>query len=493
MKQKIIIIGAGPGGLSAGMILAHRGYEVVIYEKEAKVGGRNASLKAGDFTFEVGPTFVMLPDIFVEVFKLAGEKMDDYLTFKKLDILYRLNYANGNNFLVYDEKEKLKQEINRLFPGEVTGYEKFMAKQKIKFDKAFLCLKVPYQKWYHYFRWKLIKALPYLDIPYTVHQVLSKYFKNEDLKIAMSFQAKYLGMSPWHCPGIFTILSYTEHAFGIFHPMGGVHKISEAMAEVAEKNSAKIHLNSPVKQVIIKDGQAVGVELENGETDMADKIIMNADFAYGMTSLVSQDLHLKKYNQEDLKQRQYSCSTFMLYLGVDKKYDFPHHNIFFSNNYKQNVEEIFENKVLPQDPSFYIHNASVTDDSLAPAGKSVIYVLVPIANLEANINWSEQKQAFRDLIIKMIMERTEMKDLADHIEVERIITPADWQNEVNVYKGAVFNLAHNLGQMLYLRPHNEFEKIPNLYIVGGGTHPGSGLPTIVESGRITADLISEKV
>lgn len=493
MKQKIIIIGAGPGGLSAGMILAHQGYEVVIYEKEAKVGGRNASLKAGDFTFEVGPTFVMLPDIFVEVFKLAGEKMDDYLTFKKLDILYRLNYANGNNFLVYDEKEKLKQEINRLFPGEVTGYEKFMAKQKIKFDKAFLCLKVPYQKWYHYFRWKLIKALPYLDIPYTVHQVLSKYFKNEDLKIAMSFQAKYLGMSPWHCPGIFTILSYIEHAFGIFHPMGGVHKISEAMAEVAEKNNAKINLNSPVKQVIIKDGQAVGVELENGETDMADKIIMNADFAYGMTSLVSQELHLKKYNQEDLKRRQYSCSTFMLYLGVDKKYDFPHHNIFFSNNYKQNVEEIFENKVLPQDPSFYIHNASVTDDSLAPAGKSVIYVLVPIANLEANINWSEQKQAFRDLIIKMIMERTEMKDLADHIEVERIITPADWQNEVNVYKGAVFNLAHNLGQMLYLRPHNEFEKIPNLYIVGGGTHPGSGLPTIVESGRITADLISEKV
>lgn len=489
--SKIIIIGAGPGGLSAGMILAYRGHEVVIYEKEAKVGGRNASLKTGDYTFEIGPTFVMLPDIFYEVFKLAGENMDDYLDFKKLDIMYRLNYANGNNFLVYDDKQKLKQEINRLFPGEVVGYEKFIAKQKIKFDKAFLCLKVPYQKWYHYFRWKLIKALPYLDIPYTVHQVLSKYFKNEDLKIAMSFQAKYLGMSPWHCPGIFTILSYTEHAFGIFHPMGGVHKISEVMAKVAEKNKAKINLNTSVKEVIIKDGVAVGVKLENGETDYADKIIMNADFAYSMSELITSELNLKKYNKQDLKERQYSCSTFMLYLGVDKKYNIPHHNVFFSGDYKKNVSEIFESKTLPQDPSFYIHNASVTDESLAPAGKSTIYVLVPVANLEANINWQEQKQAFRDLVIQKIMERTEMKDLAEHIEVERIITPDDWRNEINVYKGAVFNLAHNLGQMLYLRPHNKFETIPNLFIVGGGTHPGSGLPTIIESGRITADLITE--
>jgi len=178
-------------------------------------------------------------------------------------------------------------------------------------------------------------------------------------------------------------------------------------------------------------------------------------------------------------------------LGLDKKYDIPHHNIFFAKDYKHNIEQIFNSKELPEDPSFYIQNASVTDATLAPEGKSTIYVLVPVPNLDASIDWTVQKKQYRDLIIKMISEKTEMKDIENHIEVERIISPSDWESKINVYKGAVFNLSHTVGQMLYLRPHNKFKEVDGLYLVGGGTHPGSGLPTIVESGRITADLISQ--
>lgn len=488
--KKVIIVGAGPGGLSAAMILAHKGFKVSVYEAKPYIGGRNSPLKAGDFTFETGPTFVMLPKAFEEAFALAGKDMKDYLELRMLDEMYRLHYSDGRDFHVYFDKNKLEKEIVRLFPDDAGSYGHFMETQKIKFDRLYKCLTVPYMRVYNYMRLKLLKALSTMDLGKTVHQVLSKYFKNEDLKIAMSFQAKYLGMSPWECPGAFTILSYIEHEFGIYHPMGGVYKITDAMAKVAQENGAKIFLNKAVKKIIVKDGVSSGVLLEDGTSVEADYVVMNADFAYGMLNLFGGG-QSTKYSQKKIDSKKYSCSTFMIYLGLSKKYDMPHHNIFFSSDYKKNVDQIFRDKVVPEDPSFYVQNASVTDNSLAPEGKSAIYILVPVPNLsKANIDWEKDKKVFRDKIIQLVKERTEMKDIEKNIEVERIITPAGWEKDINVHNGAVFNLAHSLDQMLYLRPHNKLEGFKNIYIVGGGTHPGSGLPTIIESGRIAADLIS---
>jgi phytoene desaturase len=490
-KKKVIVIGAGPGGLSAAMILAHRGYEVVVYEKQPRVGGRTACLSVGDFRFELGPTFVMLPQIFEEVFALSGKKFSDHIEWTRLETMYRLRYDGGKDFHVFFDKDKLRAEIARVFPGDEKGYDRYLVEQKKKFDLMYPCLKVPYHRWYHYFRWKLIRAFPYMDNFSSVHGVLGRYFKNEDMKISMSFQSKYLGMSPWTCPGAFTILSYVEHAFGIYHPKGGVHKIPEAMAKVAEENGARIVLGKGVSKVLVEDGRAKGVVFADGSSDRADFVVMNADFAKGMTELVPNE-HRSRWSDESLAKRPYSCSTFMLYLGLGKKYDIPHHNIIFARDYRKNVEEIFGKGALPQDPSIYIQNASITDPTLAPEGKSTLYVLVPVPNLDTPIDWEKEKSAYRDLVIRTIAEKTELSDIADHIEAERIMTPADWDRDASVYKGAVFNLAHTLGQMLYLRPHNRFEELPGLYLVGGGTHPGSGLPTILESGRIAADLISEE-
>ncbi len=182
----------------------------------------------------------------------------------------------------------------------------------------------------------------------------------------------------------------------------------------------------------------------------------------------------------------------MIYLGVARKYDLAHHNIYFSNDYEGNVQDIFSAMRISDDPSFYLQNACVTDPSLAPPGKSTIYILVPMPNTMSGIDWAREKDSFKEKILDLVVARTPMKDLREHIEVEKVITPADWEQELNVYAGATFNLAHNLQQMLYFRPRNEFEEVANCYLVGGGTHPGSGLPTIYESGRITANLISKK-
>lgn len=491
-KKKVLIVGAGPGGLSTGMILASRGFDVLIVEKENSVGGRNAPLKIGDYTFEVGPTFIILPQVFKEIFSLAGRKLEDYLDFQKVDPMYRLRFSDGRDFMVHDNKEKLKAEIARLFPGEEIGYERWFKKHKEKFEKTYACLAVPYLHFYNYFRYKLLRALPVMQLHKSVNQVLEGYFKTKEMIMASGFQAKYLGMSPWHCPGAFSILSYSEHGYGIYHTIGGVHKISEAMEKVIGEYGGKIEFGSIVKDVIVNNGKTEGVLLCDGRKIDADYVVLNADFAYAMTNLVKEEAR-PSYSDKKIEKMKYSCSTFMLYLGLKKKYDIPHHNIFFGNDYKLNVDQIFNGNGMPDDPAFYIQNPVEIDSTLAPEGKSALYVLVPVSNLTSGFPWQEKKTELRNLIIKLIKERTELKDIEEYIEVEKIITPEDWSSTFNVYNGAVFNLAHSIDQMLYLRPHNRFNDIKNLYLVGGGTHPGSGLPTILESGRIAANLISEDI
>jgi len=485
--KKVIIVGAGPGGLSSGMILAHQGYEVTVYEKQGYVGGRTSPQTYDGFTFDLGPTFVMLPQIFEETFSLAGKKLSDYVELKRLETMYRLHFSDGRDFHVYFDKDKLRQEITRLFPDDLKGYDRYLKEQKIKFDKMYPCLKIPYLHPWSYFNPKLLGAFPYMQIFKSLYQVLSNYFTNKDLRIAMAFQAKYLGMSPWTCPGPFSILSYMEHAFGVYHPMGGVHKLTESMAKVLVENGGKLKLNQGIKKILIENKQVVGVQLADDTEDKADLVIMNADFAYGMTELVA-EANRPSWSNRKLAKSPFSCSTFMLYLGLKKKYNFEHHNIIFAKEYQKNVDEISQG-ILSKDFSIYIQNASVTDPSLAPDGKSTIYILVPVPNLESGIDWEKEKTTLRELVLDKIERDTEMKDIRQQIEVEKMITPLDWQNDKYIYKGATFNLAHTIGQMLYLRPHNRFEDVSGLYLVGGGTHPGSGLPTILESGRIAADLI----
>jgi phytoene desaturase len=284
------------------------------------------------------------------------------------------------------------------------------------------------------------------------------------------------------------LIPYVEHAFGIYHVLGGLNQISVAMGKVVREEGGEIHTGTPVRRLVL-DGRTVkGVELEGGDNVYADDVIINADFAYAMSHFVAPGV-LRKYSAENLEKKRYSCSTFMLYLGVDKVYDLPHHNIIFAKDYRSNVDDIFDRMVLSDDLSFYIQNASVTDRSLAPEGKSTLYILVPIPNNKGRIDWDKEEKEFRDRVLDQVGERTSMKDLRDHIKVERIITPANWERDYNIYMGAIFSLAHNWSQLLYFRPRNRYEELEHCYLVGGGTHPGTGLPIIFEGARISANLL----
>ncbi|RPI76771.1 MAG: phytoene desaturase [Desulfobacteraceae bacterium] len=488
--KKIIVIGAGPGGLTAAMLLSRRGFQVEVYEKQPQVGGRNSHIEMNGFRFDVGPTFLMLKPVLDEVFQEAGKKSDDYLKFIKLDPMYRLQFSSFA-FEPTADLVHMKQKIKDQFPGLEAGFDRYVQKESLRFEKMYPCLQKHYSTLSTMVSKELLAALPYLSLGKSVFDILLGYFKKEDLALCFSFQTKYLGMSAWECPAAFSMLSYIEYAYGVYHTLGGLSEISTQMAKVAQENGARIHLNTPVRRIMIQNRCAQGVELENGEKIEADEVIVNADFGHAMTHLVDPE-NLRKYTPEKLKTKRLSCSTFMLYLGMDRSYDLPHHTIVFARDYRGNVLDIFNRQRLSEDISFYVRNASPSDPTLAPPGKSGLYVLVPVPNRRAPIDWSRECAPFRERVLESIQKRLGLNDLKEKILVEKVITPDEWQNEYFVYEGATFNLAHNISQMIYLRPRNKFEEFDRCYLVGGGTHPGSGLPTIYESGRIAANMIARK-
>lgn len=490
MSEKMIVIGAGPGGLAAAMLLASKGYQVEVFEKQPQVGGRNSELRLGDFTFDVGPTFLSMLHLVEELFEVTGRKLKDYMNAVELDPMYELIFEDQNLIMTRNNQE-MKKQINENFKGDGDGYERFMKETGRKLEVLSPILQTKMDSYFSMVQPKVLKALPELEVNKTLYDVLSRYFKDERLKMAFAFQSKYLGMSPWECPGAFSILSYMEHAYGIYHPIGGVNQLSQAMAKVVEELGGTIHTNTGVKKLWIENRKVKGVDLENGQREAADEVIINGDFAHVMNHLVEPGI-LKKYTPEKLAKKKYSCSTFMLYLGLDKKYDLSHHTIIFSKDYKRNVEEMTKSRILSADPSIYVQNASVTDPTLAPEGKSALYILAPVPNNFSDIGWEKEQHAFRELVLDIIEEKSEFKNLRDHIEVEKMLTPMGWQEDYSVYQGATFNLGHQLTQMMVFRPHNKFEELGNCWLVGGGTHPGSGLPTILESARITTNGILEQ-
>jgi phytoene desaturase len=488
--KHIIIVGAGPGGLCAGMLLSQRGFKVSIFDKNSDVGGRNRPIRSKGFTFDVGPTFLLMKGVLDEMFQLCERRSEDYLEFMPLSPMYKLVYED-RELSVFSDRENMRAELNRVFDEGSAGYEHFIDNERKRFNALYPCITRDYSDISSFFSLDLIKALPWLAFPKSVFSNLGQYFNQEKMRLAFCFQSKYLGMSPWDCPALFTMLPYLEHDYGIYHVKGGLNKIAQAMGDVIKENGGEIHLNSQVESLIVEQGSVKGIRLANGDELRGDEVVVNADFAHAMTHLLKPGT-LRKYDHAELEKRDFSCSTFMLYLGLDKQYDLPHHTIVFAKDYTTNIRNIFSNKTLTEDFSFYVQNASVSDPTLAPAGKSALYVLVPMPNNDSGLDWQAHCQNVREQVLDTLGERLGLSDLREHIECEKIITPQTWETDEHVYKGATFSLSHKFSQMLYWRPHNRFEELENCYLVGGGTHPGSGLPTIYESARISSNLISRK-
>lgn len=487
-KKKIAIVGGGPGGLAASLLLAHAGHDVTIFEANDRVGGRSSKIDVGDFHFDAGPTFFIYRYVLDSIFTRLGLKLDDLVKLKKIEPLYELVFGH-KIFRPYENHAMMMKEIHRVFPGEEKGYQLYLKKEARRFKKLMPVLSMPFSNPLQFLHPKVLSALDEIDIGRSLHQRLSRYFHSEELIYSMAFQAKYLGMSPWECPSLFSILSFMEHEYGIYHIVGGLYHLNDMMGQLASSMGVKIKLNHKVEKFHVEK-KAIRSLKVNQRTYKFDTFVLNGDFAKSMP-LLDEVNRPKRYRNQSLNRLQYSCSTFNLYLGLDKVFPLAHHTIFFSKNYRQYVQTLTKDLTLSEDPSFYVHNPSLIDPSHAPEGQSALYVLIPVPNLKANLDWKKIKETYIELTLKRLEKIPGLKDLRKHIVQQYALSPLDWQDQYHVHLGANFNLSHKFSQLLYFRPHNQFQGIKNLFLVGGGTHPGSGLPTIYQSALIASDLINQ--
>lgn len=505
--KRVAIVGAGPGGLAAAVLLAASGVEVTVYESQPTIGGRTkqitATSDAGDtYRFDCGPTFFLMPYVLDEIFAAAGTSMHEHVELTRLDPMYRLIIGRKDrDNLVLDTTQDVAEMGRRI--GEVNrrdgeAFARFIADNRKKLALSEPILRKPIRSPLDLIDTRHLPIVPILKPHKSVHQLLGEYFTDEHVKLAVCFQSKYLGMSPYECPSLFTILPFIEYEFGIWHPTGGCHALMAALAKVAENAGATIETDAPVERAIFDGVRATGVVVRGKRHDY-DAVVVNADAAWALKKLVPGDLRragpAAGYSDNALDNKRYSCSTMMLYLGLEGEVDLPHHTIYTSESYRQNLDDIAVKGALSDDPSVYVCNPSRLDPTLAPEGHSSLYVLVPTPSLKPGaggsaVNWPAEAPQYRERALDQVERVFGIADVRERIRAEVQLTPEDWRG-MNINFGATFNLAHNLGQMLHWRPQNRLKGFERMYLVGGGTHPGSGLPTIFLSSQISARLLCE--
>ena len=494
------VVGAGPGGLASAALLAASGVRVRLYEAKPHVGGRSGRLTSGVYHFDRGPTFFLMPYVLEEIFGACGRRLSDYAHLHRLDPMYRLivgrpeGDATDEPWTIDTTQDiaEMQRRIAAISPADAEAFPKFISDNRDKLRAAEPILRSPIRSPLDLMNAGTIKALPHIKPHLSVHQLLSKYFDHHAVQLAVSFQSKYLGMSPYECPSLFTILPFIEYEYGIWHPIGGCNALMSAMADVVRELGGEIVTDAPVEEITFEGKRATGVVV-NGEHHAHEHVVINADAPWAIKKLIPERLR-PTHTDAKVDNKRYSCSTYMLYLGVDGEVDLPHHTIYISRKYTQNLEDISTSGVLSEDPSCYVCNPSPIDPSLAPPGKSSLYVLVPTPSKKVGetLDWSVEGPRLRERTLDQLERRFGIADIRARIEVETPYTPDDWRGD-NINFGATFNMAHNLGQMLHKRPHHELQDVEGVWLVGGGTHPGSGLPVIFLSSQITSRLLCERL
>jgi phytoene desaturase len=478
MNKRVGVVGAGVGGLATAARLAYLGYDVEVFEKLSHCGGRNNIIEDRGFLFDTGPSFVLMPDFFEEVFSFCGEQLKDYLDFMPLDEHYKIFFHDGSCFTVYRDSEKTKEELEKIEPGSSRAFDAFIAETAGIYDIVRPLMNNCYTKkaLINPRYWLLIKKLKALE---SYWSFAKKFFSSDKLCYAFTFESMFIGVSPFAAPAFYSVITYADHVQKIFHPRGGMYQIPLALEKLCKKFGVRFHFESAVQKIGRTNHS---LQLRAAEQDLLyDTIVVNADYPYTQRTLLSRNI--PRYD--------YSCSTYLMYLGLKTKITgLSHHNLLFAQDLKKNVREIFTDKIIPDDPSLYIHVPTVTDPSLAPAGKDIAYLLVPVPNLEnPREDFYQHEQRLRKIVFEKIHRMTGIS-LEELIEVEHTFYPQDFTTRYNLMHGATFGLAHNLLQSAFFRPPNIDTALQGLYYVGGSTQPGGGLPVVLSSSRIVADLIT---
>ena len=487
--KKIIVIGAGVAGLSAAVRLQKLGYEVTLYEKDRQVGGKMNQIKTAGFTFDLGPTIVMMQEIYREVFEFCGKDPDDYISMKKVDPMLKLYFNKEEPIEFSNDLIELTKTLENISPEDTQGYFAFLADiyQRYTIAKEAFITKSFRGFWDFYnpkSLWAGIRLRTFSD----AYTSISKFVKDDRLRKSLAFQTLYIGVSPYQGPSLYTIIPMIELFYGVYFIEGGMYTLATSLARLFEELGGKIVYETSVDEILIDNKIAKGIRIGK-EQVMADAIVCGADFPYAMKELIPDERKRGKYTNKKIAKFEYSCSCFLMYLGLDKKYPEEHlHSIYFAEDFKQNVDDLFERGKLPDDPSFYLYRPSLMDDSLAPEGQEGLYVLVPVPELSKYEKWTEQTmQAYRQKIIRLLKEKTIFKDIDEHIVSETLITPKDFSERFNAYNGATFGLKPTLKQSNYYRPHNKFSAAENLYFCGSSTHPGAGVPIVMQSAKLAVE------
>lgn len=488
MKPTALVIGAGIGGITTAARLAKNGYDVTVLEKESTPGGRCNQIVRDGHRFDIGPTLFLMPEIWEETFASLGEKMSDHLDLKRIDPTYKVHFDDGLRLELTSDIGKMQSQLEAVDKTAFTGFLGYIAEgakhYKISVEKFVG------RNFYNIFEYFSLKNLPLifnLKALQKHYTNTSRFFKDERLKAAFTFQNMYLGLSPYDAPATYSLLQYTELAEGVWYPIGGMYAGIQALTKVAEKLGVKFVYNSPVRKLQVEGSKVVSAEAMDGKTYAADIFVGNADLPYIYKELLPDTKEAKK-----LDEKLYTCSTIMFYWGVDKQYpQIAHHNVFLGGDYKASFDQIFEDHTLPEVPSFYVHAPARTDPAAAPKGQETLYVLVPVGHLDARSeqDWDALVNCARETVFTRLAKEMGVTDLKEHIKFEIVYQPKVWKERFNLEKGAAFGLSHNFWQVGYLRPQNRHAKYKNMYFAGASTHPGTGLPIVLLSARLTTERI----
>ena len=493
MAEKVIVIGSGFGGLGAAVRLAAKGYDVEIYEKRDKPGGRGYVYEMDGFKFDGGPTVITAPFMFDDLFALAGRKREDYVKFVPLDPFYRIFNSAGRPFDYNGNADFIHDQIAQVSPGDVEGYKRFIGTTKAIFEKGFVELAdKPFLGIGDMLR--VVPDLLRLQSQKTVYDYASSFIQDDFLRRVFSFHPLLVGGNPFDTTSIYAMIHYLEREWGVHYAIGGTGAIVDALVKLFEELGGKIHLNSSVAEILVKKRRTSGIRLADGREVKADHVIPNADVAWTYMNLIPSAVRgLRNSDFRYQKLTRYSMSLFVIYFGTKRRYTdskLAHHNIILGDRYEGLLDDIFHKKKLSEDFSLYLHMPTLTDPSTAPEGHEGFYVLSPVPHMDAGIDWTKQAKPYRDAIMNFL-EANYLPDLQENIVAEHYIDPLHFQNTLNSYKGSAFSVEPILTQSAWFRPHNRSEDIDNLYFVGAGTHPGAGLPGVLSSAKIADDLISK--
>ncbi len=492
MKLKTcIVIGAGIGGICTAIHLVKKGMHVTIVEKNAHPGGRCDHFSRDGHTFDIGPTLLIMRKLYEEEFAELGVSMDEILDLQRVDPTYHLYFDDGSQLELTSDMKSMQQQLETFEPGSFQGFTRYMKEggRHYYFGMKKL-VRRDFRRITDFFSISNAPLLFQVKPLVNHYRNMSTYFKDERLKEAFTFQDMYMGLSPFEAPATYSFMSYTELEHGVWYPRGGMYSIALALAKLAEQVGVEFIYNANVEQIEIIGGMAQGVRLESGEHLKADIIVANADLPYVYQNLLPSDGMVKK-----LAKKHYSCSVLSFFWGLDKPFpSIPPHALFLSEDYQGTFESIINDLGMPANPSVYFHAPTRLEPSMAPEGQDTLISVVPIGHLSGDNDqdWETLQNLARTKIFNKA-RRFGITDLQDHIKFETVFTPLTWQRRYNLVKGSTHGLSHHLTQMAYFRPSNRHAHISNLYFVGASTRPGTGLPTAMVSGRLTAQRIVEEL